>query len=182
MSIVAYEIVKNAFLGGLPVPDISIGIPVALGTLLVTFLFGLHQLRAGRRLNSPAIVADAKDYLSDSLATGVVLAGFIGAGLGLDLERPAAIIVGIFVLRTGGGLLVSAVRDLLDASIDRDTERGIIGLVEAHPRTGKVERFMSRTAGARYIVDIDVSIRTPSHQIADQWLILSNRRSSRAFP
>ncbi|MEF3167922.1 MAG: cation diffusion facilitator family transporter [Deltaproteobacteria bacterium] len=168
IMILAYEIVKNAFLHGASAPDVSIGIPAAFGLLLITLIFGIHQLRAGRRLNSPAIVADAKDYLSDGLATSVVLAGFIGTGLGYDLERPAAVIVGIFVLKTGGGLLISAVRDLLDASIDRETEREIIGLIEAHPRVGKVERLMSRTAGARYIVDIDVLLRTPSHQIADQ--------------
>ena len=128
----------------------------------------MFQLRAGRKLNSPALLADAKDYLADSLSTGIVLFGLAGAHYGYALDRWAAAVVSVFVFRSGGQLLLIALKDLLDASIDRETERDIIRLVESHPRISRVERCLSRTAGARFIIDIDVILRTQSHEIADR--------------
>lgn len=166
--LVAYEIGRNAIFGPDEIPDVSLAFPVAAGSLVVSWLFGFFQLRAGRRLNSPAVIADAKDYLADSLSTGVVLLGLIGAHYGYALDRWAAAVVSIFVFRSSGQLLIMALRDLLDASIDRDTERAIIKLVESHPLISRVERCLSRTAGGRFIVDLDVVLRTKSHEIADR--------------
>ena len=164
----AYEIGRSAILGPDRIPDVSLAFPVAAGSLVVSWLFGFFQLRAGRRLNSPALIADARDYLADSLSTGVVLLGLIGAHYGYALDRWAAAVVSIFVFRSGGQLLIMALKDLLDASIDRDTERAIIKLVESHPLISKVKRCLSRTAGGRFIVDLDVVIRTKSYEIADR--------------
>ena len=164
----AYEIGRSAIFGPDRIPDVSLAFPAAAGSLLVSWLFGFSQLRAGRRLNSPALIADARDYLADSLSTGVVLLGLIGAHYGYALDRWAAAIVSVFVFRSGGQLLISALKDLLDASIDRDTERAIIKLVESHPLISEVKRCLSRTAGGRFIVDLDVVLRTKSHEIADR--------------
>ena len=164
----AYEIGRNAIFGPVRIPDVSLAFPVAAGSLAASWLFGFFQLRAGRRLNSPALIADARDYLADSLSTGVVLIGLIGAHYGYALDRWAAAVVSVFVFRSGGQLLIMALRDLLDASIDRETERAIIKLVESHPLISEVDRCLSRTAGGRFIVDLDVVLRTKSHEIADR--------------
>lgn len=164
----AYEIGRQALLGPERLPDVGIALPVALLSFIIALTFGLVQQRAGKRLNSPALIADARDYLADSLSTAVVLVGLIASWFGFAVDRWAAAIVSLFVFRSGGHLLLTAIKDLLDASIDRDTERAIIRMVEAHPRVTKVKRCMSRTAGGRFIIDIDVILRTPSHEIADQ--------------
>jgi cation diffusion facilitator family transporter len=163
-----YEIGRRALLGPVTVPDVSIALPVALVSLVVTFAFGLYQLHAGRRLHSPALVADARDYLVDGFSTGLVVISLIGAYFGLHLDRWAAAAVAVFVFWSGGQLLWRALRDLMDEAIDRGTEREIIGLVESHPRVEKVERCLSRTAGGRFIVDLDVILRTHSHELADR--------------
>ena len=163
-----YEIGRNAIFGSHGIPNVALALPVAACSLIVTWVFGFYQLRAGRRLNSPALIADARDYLADSLTTGVVLLGLIGSHFGYALDRWAAAVVSVFVFRSGGQLLLMALKDLLDASIDRDTERDIIRLVESHPQVIKVERCLSRTAGGRFIVDLDAVLRTQSHEIADR--------------
>ena len=164
----AYEIGRQAILGPQRLPDVGIALPVALLSFVIALVFGLIQQRAGKKLNSPALIADARDYLADSLSTAVVLIGLIASWFGYAVDRWAAAIVSLFVFCSGGHLLLSAIKDLLDASIDRDTERAIIRMVEAHPRVTKVKRCLSRTTGGRFIVDMDVILRTPSHQIADQ--------------
>jgi cation diffusion facilitator family transporter len=166
--VAAYEIGRQAMFGSEQLPDVAIALPVAVISLLVALSFGLMQLRAGKRLNSPALLADARDYLADSMSTGVVLFGLLASYFGFAVDRWAALVVSIFVFRSGGQLLALAIRDLLDASIDRETEREIVKLVEDAPRVSKVKRCLSRTAGGRFIIDMDVIMHTPSHQVADQ--------------
>ncbi|MCD6295738.1 MAG: cation diffusion facilitator family transporter, partial [Deltaproteobacteria bacterium] len=80
----------------------------------------------------------------------------------------AAGAVALFVFWSGGQLLLRAVLDLMDEAIDRDAEREIISLVTSHPRVEKVIQCLSRNAGGRFIVDLDVVLRTHSHELADR--------------
>ncbi len=166
--IAAYEIGRQALFGSDRLPDLVIALPVAAVSLVVAFMFGMYQLKEGKRLNSPALEADARDYLADALSTGVVLIGLSATHFGFQVDRFAAAIVSLFVFRAGATLIVTALKDLMDVSMDRDTERQIIRLVEEHPRVTSVKKCLSRTAGGRYIIDMDVLMHTPSHKIADQ--------------
>ncbi len=165
--VAAYEIGRQAFFGARRLPDVAIALPVAAISLVVALGFGLYQLREGKRLSSPALKADARDYLADALSTGVVLIGLVVTRLGYPVDRWAAAVVALFVFRAGIALLITALKDLLDASMDRETERKIIQMVEQHPRITRVKQCLSRTAGGRFIVDMDVVMHTPSHRIAD---------------
>ncbi len=166
--IAAYEIGRMALFGAEQLPDVAIALPVAALSLITSLLFGLYQLREGKRLHSPALKADAKDYLADALSTSVVFLGLLGTKFGYAVDRWAAVVVSLFVFRAGVALLVTALKDLLDASIDRETEREIIQMVEKYPRITSVKQCLSRTAGGRFIVDMDVIMHTPSHRIADE--------------
>ncbi|MBW1678663.1 MAG: cation diffusion facilitator family transporter [Deltaproteobacteria bacterium] len=177
-----YEIGRRALLGPGTMPDVKLALPVALASLVVSFSFGFYQLRMGRRLHSPALVADARDYLADGMSTGVVVISLIGAYFGLNLDRWAAGAVALFVFWSGGQLLWRALRDLMDEAIDRDAEREIIGLVMSHPRVGKVEQCLSRTAGGRFIVDLDVVLRTHSHELAHRIAHSLEHEICRQFP
>ncbi len=162
-----YEIGRQAIFGVPTIPDVTIALPVAAISFVIALGFGLLQLRAGNKLDSPALKADARDYLADSLSTAVVLVSLIVVPLGYNVDKIAAGIVSIFVFYAGSQLFVSAVKDLLDASIDRKTEREIIQFVENYPRISRVKKCFSRNAGGRYLVDMDVELHTPSHKIAD---------------
>jgi len=161
-----YEIGRRAILGPVTLPDVALTLPVALISLVIAFAFGFYQLCAGRRLHSKALEADARDYLADGLSTVVVVIGLIATHFGLNLDRWAAGVVAAFILWAGGQLLWHSLRDLMDEAIDRETERKIIGLVESHPRVENVERCLSRMAGGRFIVDMDVVLRSESHDLA----------------
>ena len=130
----AYEIGRQALIGPERIPDVALALPVAFFCLVAALVFGLMQMRAGERLNSLALKADARDYLADSFSTGVVLLGLVATSFGWHVDRWAAAVVSLFVFRAGGELLVMAVKDLLDGAIDRETEREIIQMVEGCPR------------------------------------------------
>ncbi len=180
--IAGYEIGRQAILGPTTYPDITIAMPVALISLAISLAFGFYQLGVGNRLNSPALVADARDYLADSLSTGVVLVSLLGSYFGFNLDSWAAGLVSIFVFWSGGQLLFKALRDLMDEAIDRDSEREIIGLVENNPRVVKVERCLSRTAGGRFLVDLDVVLKIHSYELADRIVRILEKEILEGFP
>lgn len=180
--VAGYEIGRRALLGPATLPDVTLTLPVAIISLIITLTFGFYQLRSGRRLHSKALEADARDYLADGLSTSVVVISLIGAYFGLRLDRWAAGAVAIFVFWSGGHLLWRALRDLLDEAIDRETEREIIGLVESHPRVDQVERCLSRMAGGRFIVDLDVVYRTHSLEQAHRIAHIQEEEIRRRFP
>ncbi len=167
VMLAGYEIGRQAVFGIPTIPDVSIALPVAAVSLVIALGFGLLQLRAGNKLDSPALKADARDYLADSLSTAVVLLSLLVVPFGYNVDKIAAGIVSLFVLYAGCQLFISAVKDLLDASIDRETERQIVQFVENYPRISRVKKCFSRKAGGRYLVDMDVELHTPSHKIAD---------------
>jgi len=177
-----YEIGRQALLGPSTLPNVALTLPVALISLIITLSFGFYQLRSGRRLHSKALEADARDYLADGMSTSVVVISLIGAYFGLALDRLAAGAVSIFVFWSGGQLLWRALRDLMDEAIDRETEREIIGLVEAHPKVAQVERCMSRMAGGRFIVDLDVVYRSRSLDRAHSIAHMQEDEIKRKFP
>jgi len=166
VMIAGYEIARQAFLGPTRIPDIALTLPVALLSLIIALGFGVYQLYAGKKLHSKALEADARDYLADGLSTLVVVISLAGGYFNLHLDRWAAGAVSLFVFWSGGNLLWRAARDLMDQAIDRDTERRIIELVESHPFVQKVEKCLSRMAGGRFIVDLDVVFRSDDLQLA----------------
>ncbi len=165
--IAGYKIAKSAIFGPVTCPDVASALPIAIFSLIVSLAFGICQLRAGKSLGRPALVADGRDYLTDSLSTLVVIAGLAAHYFGYHLDRIAAVAVSLFVFRAGGLLFWSALKELLDAAIDRETEREIIGFVESHPLVTRVKKVLSRGAGGRIIIDMDVAMKTTSHQVAD---------------
>lgn len=177
-----YEIARHALLGAPAMPQVGLALPVALVSLAVAVAFGLLQLSRGRRLGSPALMADARDYLTDGLSTALVVLGLAAAGLGWNLERWAAAGVAVFVFFSGGQLMWRAVRDLMDQAMDRSTERDMVRLVESNPGVEGVEQVLSRTAGGRFLVDIDVALRTHSLEKAARLARNLEEEVARAFP
>ncbi|CCH50185.1 cation diffusion facilitator family transporter [Pseudodesulfovibrio piezophilus] len=165
---VAYEIGRDALIGGETIPDTALALPVAIGSLIVAVVFGLFQLRCGKKLGSPALIADARDYLVDGASTGVVIIGLIGASFGFALDRWAAGAVSLFVLWAGFELLVDAVRDLLDAAMPRELVHDLSSLVEKQPLVSRVLGCVGRQAGGRYIANLDILLRTNDHLVADR--------------
>jgi cation diffusion facilitator family transporter len=166
--VAGYEVCRRALLESDTLPIVPVALPVAFASLAVTLAFGLYQRRCSKRFHSMALEADARDYLVDGLSTSIVVVSLIGSSFGLHLDRWAALAVAVFIFWSAGQLLRRALADLMDEAIDRETERKIIELVESHPRVGSVQKCLSRSAGGRFIIDLDVVLRSSSHELADR--------------
>ena len=118
----AYEVAKEAvFTTERQVvirPLMLLGVGVAA---LVPWLFSRYELRVGRAVNSPSLIADAKEFQAHVLSSGVIFAALIGQWIGWSLDQPAAILIIGWIVYVGWETLTNGMRVLLDASVDADT-------------------------------------------------------------
>lgn len=147
---------------------------IAVATLLNVTLVA-YLARAGRRLRSPALMANARHLRTDVWTSLGVL---VGVGLvvatGWDrLDPLVAIVVAANIVREGVSVLTTSVSHLLDERLPEDEERVILDALEAHPGVLGYHRLRTRSAGrARFaevdvFVDPDISVRV-AHEVAQE--------------
>jgi cation diffusion facilitator family transporter len=155
-----YEIVREAiFTFGRRVvvqPLMLGGVAVAA---VVPFLFGRYELRVGRFLNSPSLMAAGKEFQVHILSSGVVLAALVGQLLGWPLDRVMAVVIAVFVLWMGWRLLVDGMRVLLDASLDQEILNRVREIIKAEPTVEDAKRVLGRSAGRYRFVEAEVTLK-----------------------
>jgi cation diffusion facilitator family transporter len=134
----AWDAVR-ALLYGREAPETSIlGFVVVGGTLVVNLFVATYEARAGRRLQSPFLLADAAHTASDVAVTGAVLGALAAAHYGLAWADPlGALVVLVVIARVAWRILSSNLGVLLDrAVVDADLVRAaaasIAGVVGCH--------------------------------------------------
>jgi cation diffusion facilitator family transporter len=170
--ITGYEILRHALKTPARPPVISIWVIVFLAMgVLGTFLFGRYALRIGRRTESPTLLAEGQHRQTDFLSSIPVLASAILDYLqvpvhlgGVTVDRLAAVLVLVFIVRTGWQLLAGGMRVLLDASMDYRELHQIRSIFESHPLVVQVRSLVGRNAGRFRFVQANVELRTEDLQ------------------
>lgn len=156
-----YEIVSNALL--LPARAVMVN-PVLLGGVLLSIALALgfsrYELRVGRETNSPSLMADAQEYRTHVFSSGIVFFALLGQHIGVPLDRWAALLVAVFIAKTGWDLLREGMRVLLDASLDGQTLESVRGVLEREPLLADVRSVTGRNAGRYRFIEADVALRT----------------------
>jgi cation diffusion facilitator family transporter len=176
LALSIFELVRGAvmrLLAGAPPPSVSSSDLALLGfTLAVNVGVVWLETRAGRRLQSDLLLADALHTRTDVLITLGVLAGLVLARAGLTWADPVlALIVALLVGRAGYQILRRSIPSLVDerafewATIQREAE-GVDGVVSAYA-------IRSRRAGDLRFAELTIAVDgrsdvTSAHRIADQ--------------
>jgi cation diffusion facilitator family transporter len=156
----AYEIMRDALLGTAGPVRVDGWMPAVLvATLAIPLTFSRFELRAGQAANSPALIADAREYRVHVFTTGLVLVSLVSEWFRVPLDRVAALVIGIVVVKTGWDLLADAMRVLLDASLDTETLRRIRAVIEGDPIVADVTWVTGRNAGRFRFVEAGVVLR-----------------------
>ncbi len=158
--ITAYEIARDALSGPVQVARVNGwmlgGVVVAT---IIPLVFSRFELQAGRRANSPALVADAKEYRAHVFTTGVVLAALLAQMVDFPIDRIAALVVVVAIVKTGWELLSEGMRVLLDASLEPEALLKMREIMEREPAVASVESVTGRNAGRYRFVEGEVTLR-----------------------
>ena len=156
-----YEIAREAlFTDGQPATvNALILIGVALSALF-PLTFSFYEMRVGKDLNSPSLMADAQEYRTHVLSSGMVFLALIGQLFDRPLDRFAALAIVIFIAKTGWELLAGGMRVLLDASLDAETLGQVRAIIETEPTVTEVRSLVGRNTGRYRFLEAEVALRT----------------------
>ncbi len=163
-----YEIARHIIQPSSRPPDITL--PLLwwiLGCTAATFLFGQYALHLGRKTGSPTLTAEGRHRQVDVLSSLVVLAAVLLNYYQIDLrygpltiDRLAALLVLIFIIKAGWDLLSDGMRVLLDASLDYASLDHIRQIIEKDPAVKQVMTLAGRSAGRFRFLEAEVMLRT----------------------
>jgi cation diffusion facilitator family transporter len=158
-----YEIARQALFSAGHVPNVR---PLMLAGVtlaaVIPLVFSQYEIKLGRRINSPSLIADATEFRAHILSSGVVFAALLGQLLGWPLDRPAALIIVVWIAYAGWKTLQDAMRVLLDASLDVDTLNLVRQLVTAHPEVAQVKSLTGRNSGRYRFIEMEIALRVDS--------------------
>jgi cation diffusion facilitator family transporter len=176
LALSIFELVRGAIarllMGAPPLNVSTAALALLVFTLIVNVAVVWFETRAGRRLQSDLLLADALHTRTDVFITLGVLTGLALARGGLAWADPVlALIVAVLVGRAGYQILRRSIPSLVDeraidqATIQHEAER-VHGVVSAYA-------IRSRRAGDRRFAELTIAVDGQSnvasaHLIADQ--------------
>ncbi|MDV1015877.1 cation diffusion facilitator family transporter [Klebsiella grimontii] len=132
---------------------------VALAALVAKEVLFRYMLRAAKQIHSSMLIANAWHARSDAASSVVVAVGIIGNLAGFAwLDPVAALVVGALVTRMGYTFSSDALHDLMDRSVDRDTEQQITATILATPGVAALHDLKTRRAGDFILVDVHIEV------------------------
>ena len=115
---ISYEILLDVYKklllgGGLAPPDWTAAIMALVG-VVVNFTITNYMTKTGQKINSPAIIADAKHQRVDILTCIAIFVGVVGSQLGFPILDPVvALVIVVLVLRTAFNVAKDNVNNIL---------------------------------------------------------------------
>lgn len=161
MAVVGLQVLMEAigsfFEGSKEIPNLwSAGV----AGLCAVAMFGVYKYNASlaRKINNQALMAAAKDNLSDALVSIGAAVGIIGAQFGLPwMDTVAALAVGILICKTAWEIF----RDCTHRLTDGFDEERLMDLRQTIARTPGVEGIKdikARVHGNHVLVDVVVEV------------------------
>jgi cation diffusion facilitator family transporter len=155
-----YEIAKEALFAEPEATTVSAWMLAGVAlSAVIPLAFSIHEMRVGRELNSPSLMADAQEYRAHVFSSGVVFLALIGQMVGYPVDRYAALVIVVLIAKTGWELLADGMRVLLDASLDAETLDQVRAIIEAEPAVTEVRWVVGRNAGRYRFLEADLALR-----------------------
>ena len=143
----------------LPAPG-KLALWAALISIVVKELLYQYTARAGKRLDSQAVVANAWHHRSDALSSIGAAIGIGGAILLGDrwtvLDPLASIVVGAMLVKVAVDLLKVCVNELTECSLPAETEREIEEIISSCPDVCEPHNLRTRRIGNRIAIEAHI--------------------------
>lgn len=144
-----------------PIENVGLGLGISVLASAINGGVAVVLLRAGKRLRSITLVADAQHLLTDVWTSAGVLVGvlLVKATGWLVLDPVVALLVAANIVWTGVRLLQETSHGLLDRAIADDDQAALAGLLERfHARGVVIHGLRTRAAGPRRFIQMHVLV------------------------
>jgi len=129
-----------------------------LTIIIKEFLFRKTKKDA-EKARSGALLAQAWDHRSDTIASFGAIVGITGAMLGVAYLDPiASLLIAFFIFRLGYRIIAAGVGQVVDKAADPMTEKTIQDIVNKYPEVRRLDVIKTRMFGMKIYVDLEVSM------------------------
>lgn len=153
-----YKVINGAIL---PAPS-KIALIAAVVSIVAKELIYRYTVRAGKKLNSQAVIANAWHHRSDafsSIGTVIGIGGAIFLGERWRILDPiAAVVISGFILKVAIDLIKPCLDELLERSLPADTERKIMDIIESFPEISSPHHLRTRRIGSHIAIEVHVRL------------------------
>ena len=143
----------------LPAPSMIALIAAAVSIVSKEILYR-YTARAGKDLNSQAVVANAWHHRSDAFSSIGTLVG-VGGAIFLGerwriLDPLAAIVVSAFIIKVAMELIKPCIDELLERSLPAETEKKILDIIASFPEVSSPHHLRTRRIGNHIAVEVHI--------------------------
>jgi len=137
----------------------TVAVIAALLTIAIKEWLYRFSMKTGSSLQSPALLAVAKDHLKDAITSIATLAGVTAAFFGFSIMDPlAAGLTAFFIFHIGWETFRSAAHDLMDGQPEEEILAGIVALAENVAGVEHVHEIKGRRSGQYLIIDLKLDM------------------------
>lgn len=133
-----------------------------LGAALVKGWMYLAIRQIGRKTSSPALLASARDNLSDTVSSAAALVGLLGSLAVRVLDPLAAFLVTAWIFRGAWQVLSEGMNQLIGGGASPEIHRAVVQAALAVPGVLDTDRVVIEHSGPRVYVDIHIQMRNQS--------------------
>lgn len=132
------------------------------------------SISSGSRLESPALLAVARDHRKDAITSVATLIGVGAAYAGFPLLDPlAAAVTSLFIFHIGYDTFRNAAHELMDGQLSAEVVNQVVRIAEAVDGVEHVHEIRGRRSGQYLIVDLKLDMDPEmtvkrSHDIATE--------------
>ena len=122
---------------------------------------GLFRItkRDAKRAKSQALMAQAWDHRSDTVASFGAIIGIVGAIYGIGYLDPlASFIIAVFILRLGYKIIRTGISQVIDESVDDEQIQHVLDIVNSNPSVRRIDEIKTRMFGVNFYVDLEISL------------------------
>ena len=183
LFLTAFEIVSEAVRGDVGQIHYQGWVIYAVAAIIpLPYLFGSFQIKVGKKTGSPSLIADGVQHKADVLTSSLVFLALIAHSVSLPLDRIAAAIIALVIVKEGWKILVAGMRVLLDASVDAPTKEKISALIMESPEVVSIKEIVARNSGRYLFVQANLIVRVDDLKRAHQASERIESRIKRELP
>jgi len=145
----------------LPRPD-TLTLYIAIASIALKEFCYRYTYRYGKKLNSPALMANAWHHRSDAISSIATLAGvsfaiFMGEEWRI-MDPIASIIIALMICMSAVRIARPSVNELLEASLPEESIKRMNEIITAVPGVMQTHNLRSRRNGHSCIVDVNIHV------------------------
>ncbi|MBN2796138.1 MAG: cation transporter [Clostridia bacterium] len=154
-----------------------IAILAAIFSIVSKELLFRYNKKVGEKIKSPSVIANGWHHRSDAFSSlgtliGISLAYFLG-DLWIICDPIAAIIVSIFIFKVAVSIMMPAVKELLEVSLDEDEIKNITLEIEKYSTIIEYHHLRTRRVGANVAIEAHLLFNRSislydAHEVSEQ--------------